>query len=228
MKVAKFPLNKKGRDFVVGDIHGAYTKLITALDSVNFNTKTDRLFSVGDLVDRGTENEEVIALLDSKYFHAIRGNHDDFAIQYHRLGNMDDDLYSRNGGNWFMELHYERKEKVVQAIEKLPLAMEIKTVNGSVGVIHADVPYGDWKLFQKRLPIDEECRNMAMWSRERFISEDTTLVKGIDHVIVGHNCHLEPIVLGNVYHIDTGGWLPDRYNGKFTLLEISKAGIFDL
>lgn len=49
---AKYGANILGRDFVVGDIHGEFSKLSKLLSSVEFNENSDRLFSVGDLVDR--------------------------------------------------------------------------------------------------------------------------------------------------------------------------------
>ena len=58
-KLQRFELNTAGRDFGVGDIHGYFTKLQAALDAIGFNPAVDRLFSVGDLVDRGPESAEV-------------------------------------------------------------------------------------------------------------------------------------------------------------------------
>lgn len=40
--------NIHGRDFVVGDIHGHFTRLEAALQQVDFDRSVDRLFSVGD------------------------------------------------------------------------------------------------------------------------------------------------------------------------------------
>ena len=52
----RFAQNIAGRDFAVGDIHGCFTELQRGLDAIGFNPNTDRLFSVGDLVDRGPES----------------------------------------------------------------------------------------------------------------------------------------------------------------------------
>lgn len=60
-----FQENKVGTDYVVGDIHGCFTKLAEALDEVGFNFTKDRLFSTGDLVDRGPESEECLEWLAS-------------------------------------------------------------------------------------------------------------------------------------------------------------------
>ena len=52
----RFAQNTVGRDFAVGDIHGCFTELQRGLDAIGFDPSTDRLFSVGDLVDRGPES----------------------------------------------------------------------------------------------------------------------------------------------------------------------------
>ncbi|WP_183132684.1 metallophosphoesterase, partial [Pseudomonas amygdali] len=60
VRIKRFAENTVGRDFAVGDIHGHFTRLQVALDVAGFNPAVDRLFSVGDLVDRGPECEDVI------------------------------------------------------------------------------------------------------------------------------------------------------------------------
>ena len=50
----RFAQNTVGRDFAVGDIHGCFTELQRGLEAIGFDPSTDRLFSVGDLVDRGS------------------------------------------------------------------------------------------------------------------------------------------------------------------------------
>ncbi len=42
--------------WVVGDLHGCYTRLMSELHRVDFDPAQDLLISVGDLIDRGTEN----------------------------------------------------------------------------------------------------------------------------------------------------------------------------
>jgi serine/threonine protein phosphatase 1 len=41
-----------GRDFVLGDLHGTTDLLRLLMEHVAFDPKKDRLFSVGDLIDR--------------------------------------------------------------------------------------------------------------------------------------------------------------------------------
>ena len=41
-----------GTDFVAGDVHGCFRTLERAMEAVDFNPERDRLFAVGDLVNR--------------------------------------------------------------------------------------------------------------------------------------------------------------------------------
>ena len=52
-QIQRFPKNESGRDFVIGDLHGMTEFLFKLLDYVCFDPAKDRLFSVGDLIDRG-------------------------------------------------------------------------------------------------------------------------------------------------------------------------------
>lgn len=45
--------NQAGRDFVIGDVHGAFDEVWKAMKLAGFDRSRDPLFSVGDLVDRG-------------------------------------------------------------------------------------------------------------------------------------------------------------------------------
>jgi serine/threonine protein phosphatase 1 len=64
MRLQRFARNTQGRDFAVGDIHGCFSKLDAALCQVRFSPVHDRLFAVGDLVDRGPESAQVLEWLD--------------------------------------------------------------------------------------------------------------------------------------------------------------------
>lgn len=50
----------------------------------------------------------------------------------------------------------------------------------------------------------------TLWSRERAQSCDLSGVAGVRAVVVGHTPLAQPAVLGNVFFIDTGGWMADQ------------------
>ncbi|MNC21245.1 hypothetical protein D3C75_692150 [compost metagenome] len=58
-----------------------------------------------------------------------------------------------------------------------------------------------------------------MWSRRRVEQEDRTGVADVRALVVGHTPLGGPMALGNVIHIDTAGWCPQK-GGFFTLLDL--------
>ena len=66
-----------GRDWVVGDVHGCFTTLREALRAIDFEHGRDRVFSVGDLIDRDPNSIEALEWLAGERFEAVvMGNHE--------------------------------------------------------------------------------------------------------------------------------------------------------
>lgn len=223
--VRRFVVNKVGRDYAVGDIHGCFSKLEDKLDSIGFNPRVDRLFSVGDLVDRGPESGQVALWLAKPWFHAVMGNHDDMARRW-PAGNMQADNYRRNGGGWNIDQPIGQQVAIANAMAGLPVAIEVETAGGLVGIVHADCAYADWPAFIGALDGEhgrseaKHCADMAMWSRKRMeahmVGFPVAPVTGVRAVVVGHTPVQEPVMLGNVYHIDTGA----VFGRDFTILSL--------
>lgn len=220
-RVKRFAANVAGRDFAVGDIHGHFTRLQDALDAAGFNHLVDRLFSVGDLIDRGPECLDALDWLDKAWFHPVRGNHDDYVVCF---DTCDVDSWIDNGGSWFVDLPMFEKQAFAAKFAKLPIAIEVETAYGLIGIVHADCPFPSWQQLRKELESPEsnrrlqEVQHYCMWSRRRLDQQETHGVEGLRALVVGHTPLYMPVSLGNVIHIDTGGWRPDR--GYFTLLDL--------
>ena len=208
------PYNEVGKDYVVGDIHGCFDLLRGALNVVGFNEDTDRLFSVGDLVDRGPSSHEAIDWLDKPWFYAVRGNHEQMIIEAY-LGLIDQATHCVNGGTWWYCLSANSRGAVARVLGDLPYAIEIETKNGQYGIIHAEVPGDDWRAFKEvLLEMDkgkdapknfEHMERFALWGR--YIIKGRSEfhgVKNIDRVYVGHTPLKEWQIRDNVYYIDTG------------------------
>lgn len=214
LKVAR---NELGRDFAVGDLHGHFSRLQASLDQLGFDPSRDRLFSVGDLVDRGPENEAVLDWLERPWFYAVQGNHEDYAIRHVRTGRVDVDNWRGYGGGWFLDLPAERQKVYAEAFAQLPIAIEVETRDGAVGLLHADCPVLFWPRLESALQ-DRYQRTSAacQWSRDRLRQMDRTGIRGVRAVVAGHTPVAAPLLLGNVYHIDTEGWKA----GYFTFLDL--------
>ena len=225
--VRRFLLNPLGRDFVVGDIHGMFTSLRALLTQVAFNPATDRLFSVGDLVDRGPGSREALQWLRLPWFHACRGNHEQLAIDSVDPAELDH-WVRYNGGAWWLDLSPEERRTFRQAFLAMPLAIEVETASGLVGIVHADVPPGlDWERFAKLLAAgDEEVALYALASRRRLqlgeVGQAGPVTGAVARVYCGHTPVRGPIKLANVHYIDTGAvYALDGYaDARLTMVEI--------
>lgn len=221
----KFDKNTQGRDFVIGDIHGMFDMVEQLMDQVIFDPAVDRMFSVGDLVDRGPRSKEADNWCKQPWFHAIKGNHEQMAIDvYNDMHggegwNVSDTvaLHIWNGGDWFHELDGDRQARAVSEFKKLPVAIEVDTDKGKVGIIHAEVADDDWNslvnaLLNKPDNLDHYL-HYAMWSRtiirEKEWSKYFSGVDNVDMVIVGHSVVSTPEPRHNVLYLDTGA-----YQGK--------------
>ncbi|MBT5483269.1 MAG: symmetrical bis(5'-nucleosyl)-tetraphosphatase [Gammaproteobacteria bacterium] len=64
--------------YAVGDIQGCYDQLMRILEKVKFDPASDRLWGVGDLINRGSKSLETLRFLKSlgDSFTTVLGNHD--------------------------------------------------------------------------------------------------------------------------------------------------------
>lgn len=221
-RVLKLPLNTSGRDFCVGDIHGMYHLLESALTEARFDPERDRLISVGDLVDRGPDSARTLHYLAQSWFYAIRGNHEDMLIRCYEdpQDDANTQMWLNNGGHWWLEQDQSLRRQMYEAVVVLPLAIELKTEAGAVGIVHADIPPGlDWQGFISRIETgDEHTEQTALWSRTRArLHQIAGDVPGVTRIYCGHNIVDKPLMAGNVCYIDTGAYLS---SGALTLINL--------
>lgn len=199
----RFERNTRGRDFIVGDIHGMFHVLEFALhEIVHFNPETDRLFSLGDLVDRGPLSEFAISWLSQPWFHAVRGNHEQMCIEGFANAQAKS-MHICNGGLWFYSLSRAEQQTIVDIFDTLPGAIEIDTPNGPIGLVHAEPPHDDWE-HTRALNEDDGIPIVALWSRTKLVTNNHSHIKNIGMVYCGHTFVERPRSLGNVTYIDTG------------------------
>ena len=207
--LVKYEFNPSGRDWVVGDIHGHFSKLEDNLAAKGFDPTVDRLFVVGDLVDRGPESERAIEFLDKPWFKSILGNHEEMLVGYAAEG-WPEQNYIANGGKWFVILPQDRQLEIAKRLLRLPFAIQV----GDVGIIHANTWEPDWENLQKALnePIEERRianRNELLWGRDRLRAQYAKDMLNIRAVFCGHTPVKYRVNLGNFHFIDTGAWCRD-------------------
>ncbi len=172
-------VNRHGRDFVVGDVHGHKDLLEAVLASVNFNPARDRLIALGDLIDRGPNSRAVLEMVrDERWFHSLRGNHEAMF-----RGSIDDwgveRTWRRNGGKWADLMPKMDMRELASIVDGMPLSMTLDLVDGrKVGLVHAELHVNHpWKALTGLSnnadidPIDDfssTIQSAALWGRVRI------------------------------------------------------------
>lgn len=199
-----FAVNTSGKDYFVGDIHGHYSLLQLQLKELKFSPNNgDRLFSLGDIINRGDESEKCIELLLKPWFFCVLGNHEDMLLS---IVERPDIIHSlrKVGGGW-IDSYINNPKRLTRYINliyaKLFLAYTVKTSWGNVGMVHAKSP-DDWNsIVNKKLSTHDEIA--CLWSRENYSLDYKIKIKNIDLVVSGHvNCK-EVFASGNHVWIDT-------------------------
>ena len=68
------------RTLIIGDIHGCYEELQLLLEKFNPES-SDRIFSVGDVINRGPESGKCITLLKELNAKTVMGNHEHWYLK---------------------------------------------------------------------------------------------------------------------------------------------------
>ena len=201
--------NKSGRDFVVGDIHGHIDLLMEALSYEGFDKGKDRLFSVGDLIDRGPESLQCLKLLDEPWFYAVRGNHEQMMIDWAMGENFNH--WQNTMGMWSRNLSDSEISTWVARLMKLPISMTLSGADYRVGICHAEPSGFNWN----DMITDETCFRQMMWGRKVLRGEvDARPVAGVDITLHGHTPIPQMQRIGNRYFVDTGAGMGDSLTVK--------------
>ena len=197
----------KGKLYAVGDIHGCYNLLMNRLNEIGFDFENDLLVAVGDLVDRGIQNEECVSLIDEPWFTSVKGNHEDLVI----MGGTNLSYFKchiQNGGEWFYGLDCQVQQEIINKLKTLPIALEVNHKGKKYGFVHGHIEQNDWNDFANSIGISalRDPAELAMWGRDRIDTDNLqyTHVSGVDAVIMGHTVTQKPFKRDNCYYIDTG------------------------
>lgn len=194
--------------YIVGDLHGCRPLLNGQLAMQGFDSKTDLLIAVGDLIDRGPDSLGCLALLNEPWFRSVRGNHEEMALNALSCGSHKQWMF--NGGNWFYQLKGESLQGAKHALNRcrdLPLILHLQLQDRIIVIAHADYPAAHYAWGAE---VDE---NKIVWSRSRIARLQKgkgQAITGADAFYFGHTPLKEPLVAYNQHYIDTGAVFGNR------------------
>jgi len=209
----KYGINENGRDFVVGDLHGCMELLQGKLREVEFDFLADRLFSVGDLIDRGPDSMDCLYLINSDWFYPVQGNHEDMMLKVILDGSACSH-WVQNGGGWFLREDNDELKYLCEKVRELPYSITVETRNGDVGICHSQAPSHDWA--DTEAPTERDVQVM-LWARETVYQPNSEAIEGVSKTYHGHTILDEPLTIANMNFIDTGAF----HTGNLTMVQIN-------
>ncbi|MDR5739135.1 MULTISPECIES: metallophosphoesterase [unclassified Caballeronia] len=212
--VCRHPANEIGRDFVVGDLHGCVDALRYLLREIGFDGSRDRLFSVGDLIDRGTDSLAAIELIDKPWFYPVLGNHEDSLIAV-ATGAMRRQAWYAIGGSWAETLADEQLHALATRLARLPLVRIVGEGARRFNVLHAEFFGSDADLDAAEFA--DETRSQMLWGRGLALGNaDPGLQRGLSPTYCGHTPMRAVRQIGSQIFIDTGAFASE---GRLTIVE---------
>jgi serine/threonine protein phosphatase 1 len=169
--------------YAIGDIHGGSKTFRALLDKLNLK-REDRVYLLGDYVDRGPDSkgvlDTIIQMRESGYdLRPVRGNHDDMLLRTIIDDHDEFSWYYVQGwgtetlGSFGVDLPEHIPDRYRRFLEVLPYILE----DGSFVFVHASLD------MSKDDPITQTSTSHMLWGNGGFISDNDIPGKTI---ISGH------------------------------------------
>lgn len=208
--------------YVTSDIHGDYIHFFKMMEKIRLSSE-DRLYILGDAVDKGKENLRVLRYIyDSENICLIKGNHEYLCERYLTgtiSGNVWDACEGRNTREEVDGLTIEERMKLRDYLRGLPVYKKIITGEKEYFLTHSGF-YADYEIRDPKTGlVDIEASVLAAVEadQERYLFSDDihyipASIQFDKRMIVGHypTLFLPDFKCARIYHgkkyidIDTG------------------------
>lgn len=225
-----------GKTFAIGDIHGCYKALLQCIEESRIDNEKDTLIVLGDVVDGWPYVKETVdELLTFKNLITIRGNHDQWFMDYMNKGTADSMWVNQGGqatidsyGGWDAFDTDKALEHMNSYFNKS--ICYYKDAKNQL-FVHGGL---EWHK-----PLEENTCEDFLWDRHAYQAATVWEQFGLIHpdkpqnwfkdyrfIFVGHTttqmksgCNTgttEPVFAKNLINLDTGaGW-----SGKLTIMDV--------
>ncbi len=214
---------------VIGDIHGCFFTLEKLYNEIISKYPGIPICSVGDLVDRGKNNYEVIEFIKNNRITFTAGNHD--LMFYYFIKHPSSALgksWVYNGSETTLDSYSSRFKEMnlhLNFIIKAPLILNLD----DCFISHAGISnYYSKKLGKKPLQDFEHLKNVVesdlnsehgiLWTRDKLMNLGKLQVVG--HTSYGEVYHDKP---SNVFYVDTKAYA----GNKLTAVIVHKSEVVD-
>lgn len=194
---------------IIGDIHGCHKELVQLLDKLPADI--EKIYSVGDLIDRGPESKAVVQECIDRGIICVRGNHEDMFLDFlNGTKKYSEGIFVMNGGditirnyggesfeikgiygNSQHNSNCEIPDEHFNFMNDMPYFIE----TDDFILTHGGVPVWLGEEFRDNEPLSE---NEIMWNRGKTSSKLGKIQ------ISGHTPVQEPHLVKGAANIDTG------------------------
>ncbi|MAX71923.1 MAG: serine/threonine protein phosphatase [Flavobacteriaceae bacterium] len=224
------------KTYAIGDIHGGLKALQQLLERLDYSDKDTFIF-LGDYVDGWSESAQVIQYLiefskvNTCVF--IKGNHDAWAEQWLRTGDVNQVWYL-HGGKETMESYknFTEDEKLehlnffetmkmfhIDEENRLFLHAGFTSMHGVLKEVNQETFYYDRTLWEMALTMDKRILKDSILYPNRL--------KHYNEIYIGHTPTInfkedQPMNAVNVWNVDTGA----AFTGKLSAINIDTKEVF--
>jgi len=209
------------KNFVIGDIHGAYKALLQCLSRSGFNYTEDSLIVLGDVCDGWGEVPQCIEeLLKINNLIYIWGNHDFWCNKWFKEG-WTNTVWELQGGNATKDAYINNGDLLVKHRHFFDVAKPYYIYKNKL-FVHGG-------LYPINRPVEKQELNDLMWDRDllkaaryKHYQRPDYKYAGFDEIFIGHTSthgvqNDKPLNYCNIWALDQGaGW-----SGKLTLMDVN-------
>lgn len=208
--------------FVFGDIHGQFDGLMKLINFIKCSSD-DKLFFLGDLIDRGSRSADVVRWVIENGHTCLRGNHEQMCID--AFDSDEESLIWKgwllNGGSNTLQSYGTEglPTEHLEWMQQLPLYLDL----GDTWLVHAGL--------NPNLPLELQGAAEFCWIREEFHSatepffDNKIIITGHTITFVFPGVIPGNLVLGKGWlDIDTGGYHPK--SGWLSALDLDSAIVY--
>jgi len=194
--------NPAGNDWVCGDVHGHLSTLKEQLERVGFCYGCDRLFLLGDLIDRGPQSEATLDwALSTEGVFSVLGNHEGLFLARARHPAYRAQ-HRKMGGRWADDLSFGAYRQLAErCANQFPLSMTIAYGDHTIGLVHTQSPSDDWRHVQSA-DYSEAHAIACTWPWDRAQGPERSIAN-VSAVASGHIGTKGVVTRGNQCWIDT-------------------------
>lgn len=137
------------RTIAIGDIHGCYEEFLRLLTKINYDSSSDEIISLGDLVEKGPMNELVVSWFrrasanpKMKVF-AVKGNHDEALARFWKHETkVHEGIQTKNpmkASEDRVRTYEDLSEESLRYLDSLPLFLEREVEGRKFLFIHGGI-----------------------------------------------------------------------------------------